>query len=407
MPPKKGHNSERDIEERERRRLTKREILERVVEVVKRNLELNANQVETLTELLNVLPISQITIQEATLIAMNHRLNVDHIDFDNAGVINFSDIKRIGTNVYHGIKNIITTRDIPLRKRFSDSDQALLAKYGTQPLTGITVYRAPLAIYVKPLLNLITLGQYSKAEDEIKKLGIDKVFHLYLVISLKDGTQIKAEKNETPSLTLWKGAFEPDTDLMEVKPFNFDITLNDLIENSIHDMGDDFWSYSAFDNNCIDFGRNLLGSNGMLSRAMDEFLKNPAQSLKKELTDTSIKIAQGATDLSRKARTFFGLGIAFNTKAKYKYTTSKKIKGGGAELYLKKSDVRNKVPRRLLSKFDARFGTVDPKIKADEAHEFLDENVHMFHLTNRYKHPEEYDQTTAQWEPIYIGQFGE
>jgi hypothetical protein len=74
---------------------------------------------------------------------------------------------------------------------------------------------------------------------------------------------------------------------------------------------------------------------------------------------------------------------------------------------LKKSDVRNRIPRRLLSKFDAKFGTLYPKIKADEAHEFLDENVHMFHLTNRHNHPEEYDRTSAQWDPIYIGPFGE
>ena len=246
----------------------------------------------------------------------------------DGGLLSFADVLTKGKHIYNGVKDLLTTGDIALRKDFSDSGKSILDKYGKQPLIGVEVFRAPLAEYTKPLFNLITMGDYDKAQKKINAIGIDKIFHLYVIISLKDGTKIKFEKNEVPSLGIWNGAIAPETDSKKVEPFPYDLSLDDLLENAITDMGDKFWEYDAFNNNCIDAGRGILGANGMLSGELDEFLKNPVESLKKEIPDLSTKILKGVTDFSRKARTFFGMGIAFSDKKKvYKYN----VRGGGGK----------------------------------------------------------------------------
>ena len=113
----------------------------------------------------------------------------------------------------------------------------------------------------------------------------------------------------------------PDTDSIKVLPFNFDTTLNLMLKNSIDDMGDFFWKYNAFTNNCITATRNLLGVNGMLSRRVDAFLKNPGQTIKENIPTFSQNIAEKTTDVARQLRTLVGAGFGFEDNRTYKYSS--------------------------------------------------------------------------------------
>jgi hypothetical protein len=61
-------------------------------------------------------------------------------------------------------------------------------------------------------------------------------------------------------------------------------------------MGEKFYYYDAFHNNCQDFVGNLLAASGLLGPDIAGFIKQPVDQLVKEISITD-RIARGITDL--------------------------------------------------------------------------------------------------------------
>jgi hypothetical protein len=86
-------------------------------------------------------------------------------------------------------------------------------------------------------------------------------------------------------------------------------TLQDFIGITQKAMGDNFWRYNAFSNNCQSQILNALGANDLLTNDLQNFIKQNSESIAEELPDYSKNIVQGITDTARRARTLVGMGL--------------------------------------------------------------------------------------------------
>jgi hypothetical protein len=200
---------------------------------------------------------------------------------------------------------------IPLRRRFSDADESFLKRFGNYKIGKMTVCREPIQNFIGVGLNLITLGRWQKA---VAKYGYDKLFHLYLLLDLippvYQGKTVTAvfQKNETPRINLKTTPISNDAECKPVQQA-FQGTLFDFIKITIAQMGDDFWRYNAFNNNCQTQILNALGANDLLTLPLQNFIKQDTESIAQEIPDYSKNIVQGIVDTARRGRTLLGKGL--------------------------------------------------------------------------------------------------
>ena len=163
---------------------------------------------------------------------------------------------------------------IGLRRKFSPDDEKFLKIYGNYNIGKMTVCRTPINSFLGKTLSFLTLNQWEAA---VKKYGYDKLFHLSLYLDLMNpntGKTITAifEKNDTPRLHQMNKPISSDTECMSITtPYTGD--LNSFLKTTQTQMGDDFWRYDAFVNNCQNQILNALGSNNLLSRQLQNFIK--------------------------------------------------------------------------------------------------------------------------------------
>lgn len=160
--------------------------------------------------------------------------------------------------------------------------RSMLERIGNEPVQSIQLVRTPLALATKTLLNVATAGQL---EEKLRDTNIDKLFHLSMWINNK----YNLEKNEVISLTT-KNPVTVHSETLMIPTTN--ITIGDMIKNTMAYMGNRYGSYDAVDNNCSVFVDSVLKANGLQNdngtifchQRVDElFTKFP--SLTKYLTD--------------------------------------------------------------------------------------------------------------------------
>ena len=81
---------------------------------------------------------------------------------------------------------------------FSNKIKKILNKYGERKIRAIRIGRRPINNKVEKAFNIISLGKWSKLRDQYY---YDKLFHLFLIITLEDGSVISLEKNSIVTMT--------------------------------------------------------------------------------------------------------------------------------------------------------------------------------------------------------------
>ncbi len=135
-----------------------------------------------------------------------------------------------------------------------------LAEYGSMPVIEYTIARHPIDEGLKKIANLLSLGQFEKNK---KKLAYDDVYHLFLLLKVKDPETgkvhiLKAHKESVVRLTLMQA--KEFQDLLKLKPEYLQpvaiaqpkpllLWFNDAEKKLKQNM----WSYSSTSNNCQDF----------------------------------------------------------------------------------------------------------------------------------------------------------
>ena len=194
---------------------------------------------------------------------------------------------------------------VPIRRNYSPADRKLVESVWTIPIARIVVGRTPLAKMVGVALNAVTLGLW---EREVAKVGYDKIFHLFMMITLANGKSYLMEKNETPRFYLAPSTFAPGTEFIDV-PLTVDTTVRGLILNAQNQMQGAYWTYDPFHNNCQDFVIHVLGDSNLLTDEITRFVKQPVSSIVENLPFYTGAVAKGVTDFSARLRTITGRGL--------------------------------------------------------------------------------------------------
>jgi hypothetical protein len=122
------------------------------------------------------------------------------------------------------------------------------------------------------------------------------LFHLCLIITLNTGSSYVLEKNEVINIAPAPAPL-PETETRSVSMRGaLSNTLNKILAQGQKRMGANWFVYNAFYNNCQDFILNVLLANNQASPAITTFVKQPLESIVKDLPSWTEKIANLATD---------------------------------------------------------------------------------------------------------------
>jgi hypothetical protein len=183
------------------------------------------------------------------------------------------------------------------RLDFSPSVRRVIEEYGNRPITRMFVRRDPIQSAIDTALNFISIGSWSSLK---KKYGYDTFYHLQLEVAVRVSDsddvnkRIVIQKNEVIDVSPAQPVTEK-TESVSV-PISEGHTINSLLNNAKQILGDNFYYYSAFNNNCQDFVSALLRGSGLMTRQLEAFVKQPVDQLVKSIPITE-RIARGITDL--------------------------------------------------------------------------------------------------------------
>lgn len=235
----------------------------------------------------------------------------------------YDKVKRNVRKVYNFVKNIP-----PIRKDYPPNVRTLLSQYGEGLIVGMYVRREPIKSFINTALQYITDGKWDKAK---KDANYDNMFHLSLVADVKVGTEVKAvliEKNEVINMTT-SFSSNPDISIFRLATPN-PMRLIELMDRTKERMGERFFLYDAFENNCQNFVLNLVESAGVMTPEARAFIYQPVDVLLKSLPSYTPFVARAVTDLGALAnRIFYGEGACCDECALGKACKSSR---GGARI---------------------------------------------------------------------------
>lgn len=171
--------------------------------------------------------------------------------------------------------------------------KSLLQKYGNEKIVEMSVGRKPITSAIRKIVNIITDVPY------------DDLFHLFIIVKLENGVELKLERNQRVNFTTSVG-LTPDTEIVNV-PIKKDITLGQFVENGNKRQGNLYWKYSASSNNCQDFVIATLSANGLLHSQLRDFIKQDTKDL---LPNWVAEVADTITDAANSVdKTLSGGGM--------------------------------------------------------------------------------------------------
>lgn len=211
-----------------------------------------------------------------------------------------------GAGFFDSIKNRMTDF-FSYRKAFSNSDTIFYNSVKDSKIAKLEVVRTPLGYMAQTFSDIATLGQFSQTA---KKLGYDRVYHLYIQFTLEDGTQILYEKNET---VVFRKASPPRGDKTSamVVPVPPGMTIGQFVSTAQSKMSaDDYWHYSILKNlNCQKFVRDNLEANGLLTPELEKFIMQDASALIAAAPTKLQDFTQKAIDVGSFLRKLTGSGM--------------------------------------------------------------------------------------------------
>jgi hypothetical protein len=183
------------------------------------------------------------------------------------------------------------------RNDYQPKVRNILERYGNDIVRGIRIKRTPV-----PALFTHILGAVSKSfSNNLSNAPFDDLYHLFIGVSLDDGSIISIEKNEVINMDI-NPQTRPETDELIVIPIPPNMSILSMMEATHKYMGKSFFTYSAKRNNCQDFILAIFDANGIGDEDDRAFIKQDTRQLFNNTGALS-----GITD------TITNLGSAFNS----------------------------------------------------------------------------------------------
>jgi hypothetical protein len=184
---------------------------------------------------------------------------------------------------------------------YSTKAKKILSEVGDSEIKSIKLMRTPVPDYIIELLNIVSFGDFKK---KLKETEYDKLFHLGIVFDTTKG-RVLVEKNEVINIS--KDIPENIEGYEEKNiPINRRTNLNEILKNTQQRLGDKYFKYSAYDNNCQNFILNLLKANNLGNESDYEWVKQDTEELFKtnpylrKLSNTVTDVASRFTGRGRK-----------------------------------------------------------------------------------------------------------
>lgn len=223
------------------------------------------------------------------------------------------------TDIYENIKN----RFSGVRYNYSPQIRQLLDQIGHLTIKNITVYRQPVQSFIKKFLNIISFGLF---QSKLKELGFDEIFHLYIRVDLNNPntpsgvSSVRIEKNHVINISLWnESKDEVPNKMYLVMPNDFwnsigGLSLRQFLLNAQNAMGQNYWLYDAFKNNCQVFIYTLLNINKILALnpQAQNFIFQDVSTLANELQTTSNIVSKITNFASMGDTLIYGQGLYHN-----------------------------------------------------------------------------------------------
>jgi hypothetical protein len=166
----------------------------------------------------------------------------------------------------------------------------LIKKYGDNPIMKMEIKRSPVRKMVIKALDVISLGKFEKENP------YDTLWHLYILLTLDDGNILRLEKNSVLSLKLNAKDDEHTENMVVEYPKDRFITLNTLLEKTRQAMGKKYFLYNAKGNNCQDYLKAVLVSNGLGTPEEIAFIKQSTREIFNSSPDYLRRISLLATN---------------------------------------------------------------------------------------------------------------
>ena len=179
---------------------------------------------------------------------------------------------------------------------FSNKIKKILKKYGNEEILAMRIGRRPIQDKVEKAFNIISGGKWAQLRNQYY---YHRLFHLFLIITLKDGTIISFEKNSIVNMTENDGRCSmPNVDCIELEYPANSITLNDLVKKPLDRIGkESYFIYDPFKSNCQIFIKAILETFGLYSVKAKEFVYQDISEIVKRLPFYVKYIAKAVTDV--------------------------------------------------------------------------------------------------------------
>ena len=217
-------------------------------------------------------------------------------------------VSAIATPILSGISRISTPL---LRKDYPPKARATLAKYGNGQVYALMLQRQPIQGWIDKALNFVSMGKWEEAKQ---KIGYDRLFHLSLVAYLNmptgDQATVKIEKNEVINITddfkkpeadvgaeAGKSGGSGNAETLRV-PVPCCFTLQEMMDRTAQMVGESFYRYDAFTNNCQIFLNNILTANGLNTPQINAWVMQPTDQLLSELPSYVRPFARTITNVA-------------------------------------------------------------------------------------------------------------
>lgn len=187
---------------------------------------------------------------------------------------------------------------VPTRTDFPPDVRDILNKYGGQTIASMRVGRSPVNAVIRSLLNVASFGEFNK---KIKELGYDNIFHLFILITVADGTTLLLEKNQTIDVTTDYNKYNTGKETYFEVPINKSITLAAFIKNALDKVGPSIYFYDPVNNNCQNFIMDLLNSSGFLTLDLRKFIKQDVAKIFSTSPEYVHKLSSFLTNIAAKA----------------------------------------------------------------------------------------------------------
>jgi hypothetical protein len=155
-----------------------------------------------------------------------------------------------------------------------------LAEFGGEVVYDMKILRSPLPKYMDDALDMITGSEFSRLKQ---KYHFDQIFHLAVMVTTMKGSLLIEKNAHGINVSRYTPYPAEEMDVVSRRFGKPDFTVGSLIVNTQKALGDKFFTYSPFGNNCQNFIFNLLRSNGLMSIEYANFVSQDMTELLKEL----------------------------------------------------------------------------------------------------------------------------